>query len=195
MFKFCHFCVQINLFDKPASITNFFYQHLQLNLILLPHFKSTFVAQLDRSNSTFAFPPVHTVLENIHSFYIIHIYYLFFIQVLNNISSTFYIQFITFFLYSFSRIFSPLRLLIICVHGTLFLTFLIKKKIFWPIWFVAFCKNYFIFWYSHIITNFEFRIFIIMLNVEVIIYACLNINKPHFDCPMVRIIVIINNII
>ena len=34
-----------------------------------------------------------------------------------------------------------------------------RKNFFWPIWSVAFCKKIFIFWYSHVVTNFKSRIF------------------------------------
>ena len=101
------------------------------------------------------------------------------------VSFGFNISFITFFLayfFNFKLFFiffgnsfswyvpttySPLRWLIIYVHGTTSLNFSIKK-IFRPTWSVTFCKNIFIFWYSNNITNFKFRIFIIIffINIE-----------------------------
>ena len=38
-----------------------------------------------------------------------------------------------------------------------------------------------VFWYSHMVTNFEFRIFVIMSNTIVIICTWLNINRSDFD--------------
>ena len=59
---------------------------------------------------------------------------------------------------------SPLRPLITYVYGTGFLKFFDYNYLFWGIWSVAFCKNILVFWYSHMTTSFEFRIFVIILN-------------------------------
>ena len=40
------------------------------------------------------------------------------------------------------------------------------KDLFRPIWRVIFCKNVFIFWYSYLIANFRFRIFIIFSTLK-----------------------------
>ena len=59
---------------------------------------------------------------------------------------------------------SPLRPLITYVHGTGFFKFFDYNYLFWGIWSVAFCKNILVFWYSHMTTSFEFRIFVIILD-------------------------------
>ena len=47
-------------------------------------------------------------------------------------------------------------------------------------WNVAFCKKFFIFWYSHMVANFGFRIFVIMLNTIFNLLLWLNISSFHF---------------
>ena len=66
------------------------------------------------------------------------------------------------------------------------LTFLITK-IFWPTCSVTFRKYIFIFWYS--------RIFIIDFFTRVNLCVWLYINKFHFNCVIICIIVFINYII
>ena len=58
----------------------------------------------------------------------------------------------------------------ICPRHNVF-TYFDHKNFFIPIWNIAFCKNFFIFSYSNIITNFKFRIFIIIFFTRVNIYT------------------------
>ena len=52
-----------------------------------------------------------------------------------------------------------------------------------------------IIWYSNIITNFTFRIFIIIFNNKVNIQTWLYISRLHFDCALIFTIMFINYII
>ena len=72
----------------------------------------------------------------------------------------------------------------ICPWNNIF-TFCNNKTLFRPIRNLGFCKNIFIFSYSNNITNFKFRIFIINCFIKVNMYACLYINKLHFNCSMI----------
>ena len=45
-----------------------------------------------------------------------------------------------------------------------FFYFFDQKDFLRPIWCVELCKIVFVFWYSHMITYFEFRIFVVILN-------------------------------
>ena len=63
---------------------------------------------------------------------------------------------------------SCMRLLITYVHRTVFFNSLYHKYFLRPKCSVAFCEYVFIFWYSHTITNFEFRIFVVMHNTILI---------------------------
>ena len=59
--------------------------------------------------------------------------------------------------------------------------------LFRPIWKTAFCKNIFIYWYSNIIPNFKFRIFLIIFFIAVKLNAWLYINRLHFNYSMISI--------
>lgn len=52
-------------------------------------------------------------------------------------------------------------------------------------WSVSFRTNIFISWYSHVINNFEFRIFFITLNNIFTVCTQLNIHRLHFYCCMI----------
>ena len=69
-----------------------------------------------------------------------------------------------------------------------------RKNFFRPIWGIIFRKNAFIFWYTHMVTNLKFRIFIIIFYTKVSICAWLYINSLDFKCSMICIIVFINYI-
>ena len=72
------------------------------------------------------------------------------------------------------------------------------KNFFRPIWSITFtklCKNIFTFWYSNMITNFKFSIFLIIFFIKFNICAWHYINKLHFICSMICIVVFIYNII
>ena len=59
--------------------------------------------------------------------------------------------------------------------------------------YVTFFINSFISWYSYVITNFEFKIFIIMLNTIVNIGTSLkNISRLCFDCSTKCVVVFVN---
>ena len=70
---------------------------------------------------------------------------------------------------------SPLRSSVTYVYDTVFLIFLIMNSS--SIWSVTFCNNAFIFRYSNMITNFQFRTFAIICNMKVNIYTWLNVSK------------------
>ena len=53
-------------------------------------------------------------------------------------------------------------------------------------------QNLFIFWYSYMITNFKFRVFLIIFLIKVKIYASIYISSFHFDYAMICIVVFIN---
>ena len=76
-----------------------------------------------------------------------------------------------------------LRSLITYVHNTVFSTFFHYKNFFRPIWIVIFCKNAFIFWYSYMLN--KFRISLIILYIEVNIWAWLYTNRLHLICAMI----------
>ena len=61
-----------------------------------------------------------------------------------------------------------------------------NKNLFWSIWSAGFGKNTFGFWYSDMITNIKFMVFIITL------CTCLDINMLHFECSGICIIVFTN---
>ena len=65
------------------------------------------------------------------------------------------------------------------------------KNFIWPFWSSAFCKNILINWYCNTIMNFKFMVFIIMFNFKTKMCTCLNINRFHFDCSMIFIIVFV----
>ena len=58
-----------------------------------------------------------------------------------------------------------------------FLNFFNHKNFFRPISKITFCKNVLKFWYSYMITNFKFRIFLIIFFIKVNICALLYINR------------------
>ena len=63
----------------------------------------------------------------------------------------------------------PLRSLITYLHGTVFFYFTNNKNFFRPVWWCAsFSKNIFVFRNSYMISNFEFRIFIINFFLKLI---------------------------
>ena len=107
---------------------------------------------------------VHKVLENIDLFLYVAKQLVFFKHVRYYTKSFLSIQLISllqFFFIKCSNNFFTLRSLITYVHGTVFLTLLITKTFFRPIWCVSFSKNIFVFRNSYIITNFKYWIFII----------------------------------
>ena len=53
-----------------------------------------------------------------------------------------------------------------------------------PVRIVDLCKNIFIQWYSYMIINFQFRAFIIMLNIIFNIYTWVDMGRIDFDCFM-----------
>ena len=59
-------------------------------------------------------------------------------------------------------------------------------------WSAAFWKNIFVFWYSHMIPNFEFRIFLIMFYILLSIRLQLNIERFQFHCSAICIVVLVN---
>ena len=61
-----------------------------------------------------------------------------------------------------------------------------NKNLFWSIWSAGFGKNTFGFWYSDMITNIKFMVFIITL------CTCLDINMLHFECSGICIVVFTN---
>ena len=69
---------------------------------------------------------------------------------------------------------------------------LISVISFRPIWNVTFCKNVFTLWYPYMITNFELRIFFVILPIEINICPSLYINRLHFGCAIISIIEFIN---
>ena len=69
------------------------------------------------------------------------------------------------------------------------------KNFFRPFWSLMFCKNIFIFQYSNNIANFKFRIFIINFFTTVNICVSFYINRFHFNCTILCIVVFINYII
>ena len=90
----------------------------------------------------------------------------------------------------------PLRLLIACPWHCIF-NFFIYKHFFRPIWSVTFGKNVlvFIYLYPCMITNFKFRIFIIVFIPRVDICTIFNMNMFHFNCSLICVIVFIYYII
>ena len=63
------------------------------------------------------------------------------------------------------------------------------------VWSISFRKKYLVFWYSYIITNFKFRIFIINLFTKVNICIIFNSSRFRFDCAMICYVVFIHYII
>ena len=81
-----------------------------------------------------------------------------------------------------------------CLRHSIF-NFFDHQMFFTPIWNATFCKNIFIFWYSYMITNFKFRTFFIILITKLEIFVWLYINRLHFNCDMISIVVFIQYII
>ena len=142
------------------------------------------------------------VWKNAELFCIIYLCYVFFIILAIKwiiIIFQFKMKFITFILYyffypnlffaflfykTFQSFFSIKVLCYICLRYSIF-NFFCHKNFFRPIWSVTFRKNIFIFWYSHMVTNFKFRIFII-LSTPKTIYN----NTLHFNCCMICCLII-----
>ena len=82
----------------------------------------------------------------------------------------------------------------ICPRHSIFYLFN-HKNFFRPIWNINFCRNTFVFWYSNNITDFKFRIFIIILFIRVNVCAWFYINGFHLNCAMICSITFINYII
>ena len=61
-----------------------------------------------------------------------------------------------------------------------------------PIWNETFCKTVFMLWYPYMIANFEFGIFFVILSIEINICPSLYINRLHFGCVIISVIVFIN---
>ena len=57
---------------------------------------------------------------------------------------------------------------------------------------VALCKNIFLFWYFHMVTNFKFRISVITLNTMPNLRKWLNIGRLHFYCCMICFVIFAN---
>ena len=72
----------------------------------------------------------------------------------------------------------------ICPRNSIF-NFFNHKNLSRPIWSVIFYKNVLIFLYSYMITNFKFRIFLIIFFIKVNICAWPYINRLHFCCAMI----------
>ena len=79
----------------------------------------------------------------------------------------------------------------LCPWNSIFY-FLDDKEFFRQIWGVALCKNIFILWHSHTITNFEFRILIIMANTTLDIPTRPNTSTFHFYCSIVCFVAFVN---
>ena len=90
---------------------------------------------------------------------------------------------------------SPLRSLISYVHNAEFLTFLITKSFFRPIWNVTFCKNVFIFWRSYIVTKFKLRVSLLIFFTRVNLCALFYISGLNFNRDLICIVEIIHCII
>ena len=69
------------------------------------------------------------------------------------------------------------------------------ENFFGTIWSVTLSKNVFTFWYSKNITNFNFRIFFIILFSRVNICAWFYISSFHFNCTIICTVVFISYII
>ena len=99
-----------------------------------------------------------------------------------------------FFVKCFNNFFTVKIINNICTRNSIF-NFFNHKLFFWPIWNIDFCKNIFIFWYSYMITNFKFRTFFIILFIKVNIYACLYINRLHFNVSVICIVYLLCHLI
>ena len=86
---------------------------------------------------------------------------------------------------------SPLRSIITYLHGTFFLSFFNYKNFFRPIWSIEFRKNVFAFWYSNMINNLKFRIFIINFFARVNMCTTFNIRRLDFNCSTTCIVAFI----
>ena len=53
-------------------------------------------------------------------------------------------------------------------------------------------QNVFVFWYSHMIANFEFTILVIMFSTIVNRGIRINISRLHFDCSMMYVVIFVN---
>ena len=71
----------------------------------------------------------------------------------------------------------------ICPRNSI-INFFNIKNFFRSIWNLTFCKNVFMFWNFYMVTNIKFRIFFIVLVIEINICAWLYINRIHFYCAM-----------
>ena len=112
-------------------------------------------------------------------------------------SKLFLICFLQFFFVKRSNNLFPVKITIaknICPRHSVF-NFFNHTNFFWSIWSVIFCKNIFIFWYYNNITKFKLRIFFINFFTRVNICALFYISRFHFNCAMICIIIIINDII
>lgn len=67
-----------------------------------------------------------------------------------------------------------------------------SKDFLGPNWRVALFKNIFLFSYSQMISNFKFRIFVIIFNTIVNKLAPLIISWFHFSCYMICVVVCVN---
>lgn len=72
----------------------------------------------------------------------------------------------------------------ICPLYSMF-SFFNHKIFFRQIWSVSLYKNIVVFCYSYMITNFEFRIFVIMLDTILNTRIQLYIGRIHFECSMI----------
>ena len=69
-----------------------------------------------------------------------------------------------------------------------FFYFLDHKYFLKLIFSVSLCKHIFVFWHPHMVTNFEFRNFFIMLKTIVNIGINLNISQFHFNCSICLVV-------
>ena len=92
------------------------------------------------------------------------------------ILNLFDLSFVILFCKTFQKCIFPLRSYVTYVLGTVYSSFFNYKNLFGPIWRVNSRKNVFIFWYSHMFTNFKLRIFCIIFYTKVNIFPWLYIN-------------------
>ena len=110
-------------------------------------------------------------------------------------SKLFLICFLQFFFVKVSNNFFTIKITNnICPWHSVFNLFN-HKTLFRLTWNVTFSKNVFIFIFCNMITNFKFRIFLIIFFIKVNICAWPYTNRFHFNCAMICIVVFINYII
>ena len=109
--------------------------------------------------------------------------------------SNFCLIFFKFFFIPRSKNLLSIKVFCYIYPGPSIFNFFNHKNFFRSIWSATFCKNDFNFRYSDMVAYFKIRIPVIIFFTKANICARYFINKLHFDCTMISIVVFTNYII